>query len=627
MTRQDAPPRADLGALALAAVAAARGHDDGRAGDWTPAMLADCVAALRSDPAPSDRPIVCVADALGLEDYEFLAVALCMAVERDALAAQAVALAQPECPLPRPLLHLAAEAGAPLGATVIGLACGRAVASGLLTLGEDEKPLPLRTLFAPLPMVAALAGRENDWGNVTLFEPVDLNLPESIMTEAAVRASLLANGMVTALAVRSSSRPETLAVAEAVGEALNQQLAVIDGDPPSGLGAWLAATGRTPLFVPVGGLGESWRLPRIGHYDGPVLIAMPLDGTIVSHRTHDEWSLTVPDPAERTALWLGQGVAPDDAKRAARSFRQGAGRIAEAGAAAVLAASREGRAQPRWEDVALGVASNNGALDKLARRSPARVTEDALILPPDIRAALDALAARMRVRSSLADTLGPAIRARYRPGVRALMTGEPGTGKTLAAHWLAGQIGLPLYRVDMAALTSKWIGETEKNLSAILSAAEHADALLFFDEADALFGGRTEVNSGNDRHANAQTNYLLQRIEDFDGIVLLSSNSRDRFDPAFARRLDAILHFPMPDAKARRDLWLAHVGGDNEIDEAVLDQLAVTVDLAGGHIRNIVLAAAAAALSASRPIAADDLGHALAEEYAKLGRAPPPVRR
>ena len=98
------------------------------------------------------------------------------------------------------------------------------------------------------------------------------------------------------------------------------------------------------------------------------------------------------------------------------------------------------------------------------------------------------------------------------------------------------ELGLPLYRVDLAALTSKWIGETEKNLSAILGAAEHADVLLFFDEADALFANRTDVGDANDRHANAQTNYLLQRIEEFDGIALLASNSRDRFDPAFVRR-------------------------------------------------------------------------------------------
>jgi SpoVK/Ycf46/Vps4 family AAA+-type ATPase len=131
------------------------------------------------------------------------------------------------------------------------------------------------------------------------------------------------------------------------------------------------------------------------------------------------------------------------------------------------------------------------------------------------------------------------------------------------------------------------------------------------------------VGDANDRHANAQTNYLLQRIEEFDGIALLASNSRDRFDPAFVRRLDAILELPLPDAPARRDLWRAHLGGFHALSDADLDRLAVKVDLAGGHIRNIVLAASARATAARRTIRLTDLGAAAADEYAKLGRPPP----
>ena len=247
----------------------------------------------------------------------------------------------------------------------------------------------------------------------------------------------------------------------------------------------------------------------------------------------------------------------------------------------------------------------------------------ALVLPQSLRDSLDRLLERARMRTRLHEKLGPAVTSRYRPGVRALMVGESGTGKTLAAHWLATKLGLPLYRVDLAALTSKWIGETEKNLSAILSAAEHADVLLFFDEADALFANRTEVGDSNDRHANAQTNYLLQRIEEFDGVALLASNSRDRFDPAFVRRLDAILEFPLPEGPARRDLWTAHLGDHHELAARDLDRLAVSVDLAGGHIRNVVLAAAARATAGGRKIRWGDLVEAAADEYAKLGRPPP----
>ena len=166
-------------------------------------------------------------------------------------------------------------------------------------------------------------------------------------------------------------------------------------------------------------------------------------------------------------------------------------------------------------------------------------------------------------------------------------------------------------------------GETEKNLSSLFAAAEHADVVLFFDEADALFAARTDISDSNDRFANAQTNYLLQRIEDYDGIALLASNSRDRFEQAFVRRLDAILEFPLPEAAARRELWCAHLGDGHALQAAELDRLAVSIDLAGGHIRNIVLTAAARAAAAYRRIGWADIAHAAHAEYAKLGRAAP----
>ena len=149
--------------------------------------------------------------------------------------------------------------------------------------------------------------------------------------------------------------------------------------------------------------------------------------------------------------------------------------------------------------------------------------------------------------------------------------------------------------------------------------------MLFFDEADALFAARTDVGDAHDRHANAQTNYLLQRIESFEGVAVLATNNRERFDPAFTRRLDAILDFPMPEAPARAALWRAHLGEACAVPAAEIDALAIGADLAGGHIRNAVFAAAARAAAAERAIAAEDLWQGIAEEYAKLGR-PAPAR-
>jgi SpoVK/Ycf46/Vps4 family AAA+-type ATPase len=255
-------------------------------------------------------------------------------------------------------------------------------------------------------------------------------------------------------------------------------------------------------------------------------------------------------------------------------------------------------------------------LGALAQALCEDVGDAALVLPLALRRELEGLARRCESRDGLADDLGPAARTRYRPGVRALFVGPSGTGKTLSASWMATRLGMPLYRVDLAAVSSKYIGETEKNLGDLFARAEHAEVILLFDEADALFGKRTEVRDANDRYA-----YLLQRIESFEGIVLLTSNSRSRFDSAFTRRLDSILEFPAPSAEERRALWLAHLGDAHALSAGDLSRLAAGCDLAGGHIRNVVLAARA--LSGAGPIQRAELGQALSAEYRKLGRPLP----
>ena len=195
---------------------------------------------------------------------------------------------------------------------------------------------------------------------------------------------------------------------------------------------------------------------------------------------------------------------------------------------------------------------------------------------------------------------------------------------SLPAGWLATRLGLPLYRVDLASVTSKYIGETEKNLARLLARAERTEALLLFDEADSLFGKRTDVRESNDRFANAQTNYLLQRMETFDGIAVLTSNSRARFDAAFSRRLDVVIEFPPPGPMDRRALWEAHLGPGHLLSVQELNLLAGQCDFAGGQIRNVVLAAAVAAREDSGRLDFPKILRALAAECRKAGRTPPP---
>jgi SpoVK/Ycf46/Vps4 family AAA+-type ATPase len=236
---------------------------------------------------------------------------------------------------------------------------------------------------------------------------------------------------------------------------------------------------------------------------------------------------------------------------------------------------------------------------------------------------MDILLLRCLTRDRLAEGLGASTAARYHPGVRVLFVGPSGTGKTLAAGWLATRLGLPLYRVDLASVTSKYIGETEKNLAQLLARAEQAEVVLLFDEADSLFGKRTDVKEANDRFANAQTNYLLQRIESFDGITLLTSNSRSRFDSAFSRRLDMVIEFALPGPEERRALWQSHLGQGHSLTQKELNQLAATVDFSGGHIRNAVLTAAVLAREHSRSIEYADLLQGILSECRKLGRQMP----
>lgn len=174
-------------------------------------------------------------------------------------------------------------------------------------------------------------------------------------------------------------------------------------------------------------------------------------------------------------------------------------------------------------------------------------------------------------------------------GYRALFYGPPGTGKTLAATLIGKKNGMDVYRVDLSMIVSKYIGETEKNLAKVFDLAENRDWILFFDEADALFGKRTSTNTSNDRHANQEVAYLLQRIEDFPGTVVLATNLRSNIDDAFARRFQSMIYFPMPDEEARRELWdrmLPDQWLGNNRDEII--RLAVEAELSGGAIANVI---------------------------------------
>ena len=223
------------------------------------------------------------------------------------------------------------------------------------------------------------------------------------------------------------------------------------------------------------------------------------------------------------------------------------------------------------------------------------------------------------------DTLlhGWGMAARLRPGCRVLFHGPPGTGKTLTATLLGQTSGRPVYRVDLSLVVSKYIGETEKNLSRLFDAAQHQRWLLFFDEADALFGKRSETRDAHDRYANQQVSYLLQRIESFDGITILASNLKDHLDPAFARRFEAVIYFPLPGVAERLKLWQQALPAAVQLAPGVdLAHLAAHYQLSGSAIVNVVRHACLVALAdGSHCIAPETLQQGVWRELAKEGRA------
>ncbi|MEW1792958.1 ATP-binding protein [Streptomyces niveus] len=266
-------------------------------------------------------------------------------------------------------------------------------------------------------------------------------------------------------------------------------------------------------------------------------------------------------------------------------------------------------------------AQNAAGLDRLARRIEPTVTWRDLVLPPDTHTQLRELTARARHRDRVLGEWGMRPGGGRGRGVSALFAGDSGTGKTMSAEVIASDLGLDLYTVDLATVIDKYVGETEKNLERIFTEAAGVNGVLLFDEADAIFGKRSDVKDAHDRYANVESAYLLQRMESFDGLAILSTNLRANLDDAFTRRLDLVIDFPIPDPTQRLLLWERCLGPllprGADLD---LPFCAENFELAGGNIRSIAITSAYLAADTSEPVTMTTLIHAIQREYQKLGR-------
>ena len=277
----------------------------------------------------------------------------------------------------------------------------------------------------------------------------------------------------------------------------------------------------------------------------------------------------------------------------------------------------------------LSLAANTAMTSRLRRygsRVSTRATWDDLVLHEDVLSDIKDLSRFSRLRRKLFDDYGFGDSLSYGRTMSALFSGPSGTGKTMVAGLIAKDLGVELYRVDLSRVVSKYIGETEERLGMLFSEATQVGAALLFDEADSLFGARTEIKSSNDRYANLEVNYLLQRLEDFDGVVILTTNFATSIDEAFLRRLRFRVEFPLPAESERARMWQVMLPDRLPVDEDDLDMewMGKAFELSGGHIRNALLRAGMLAADADQPLSMRMLYDAAATEYRELGKLPQP---
>ena len=351
------------------------------------------------------------------------------------------------------------------------------------------------------------------------------------------------------------------------------------------------------------------------------------------HRRSITWfEFDIPAYPQRRLLWehfLRGGEVhspaelpqPVDLTALAGQFQLTTGQIRDAVASARDWAHQSGEALSNAALFAAARLYSNPRLSSLARKLQPRFGWDDIVLPQDQRSLLHELINTVRQRPRVLDEWGVGRKLASSRGVTVLFAGPPGTGKTMAAEVISGELGLDLYKIDLSTVVSKYIGETEKNLERIFNEAEASNAILFFDEADSLFGKRSEVRDSHDRYANIEISYLLQRMGAYDGVTILATNLRSNLDEAFTRRLQFAVDFPFPEEADRLRIWNTLFPPDvpraSDVDLALL---ARRFKLAGGNIRNIIVSAAFLAAADGGTVGMSHLLHGTRRELQKMGR-------
>ena len=540
---------------------------------------------------------------------------------------------------PRPTTGLAAQMVCHSGAerTLLRetLETGVAMRAGMLTLAGDapfwERSLvPCEALWPALLDIDAwpagfaherelgdAAGLEewfNDDASLQASRALRDPVPRLILVTAETER--IAADRAVALAVHAGVVAERIMLPPSMGEQAERAA-----------GVHCALRGSVPLITVAPSDGPSApAAPMLAEFPGPVIVcarhgqvvvrgARPVISVHVTRLRSDArarmWSTSLPELGMHApTLAARYTVEPSSAREVAADARSRA-RLEER--------------HVSIDDVADGVRtrSNVSLATGVSLVTPAATWND-LVLPPASMAHLHEIIGRFVHQGRVLDEWGFLERRRGARGVRVLFAGPPGTGKTLAAEVIADTLGVDLLVVDIARVVSKWIGETEKNLADVFDAAERTQAVLLFDEADALFGKRTEVKDAHDRYANLETAYLLTRLERFEGLAILATNLRQHIDAAFTRRLEFVVDFTEPNATEREALWRCHLPPRAPLAGDVrLSERAALYPIVGGLIRNASVAAGFLATAENTAITRDHLVRAVRREYEKVGRAFP----
>jgi hypothetical protein len=368
-------------------------------------------------------------------------------------------------------------------------------------------------------------------------------------------------------------------------------------------------------------------LQQLASFSGLVITSSCAEWRVSGSGTPDlkpvlRWEIGLPAYDLRRRLWVQfSGAEQVELDLLAGQFALSSLQIQDAVLAARHAALQQ-RREINVEDLFEAARRQSShQLDSLAVKIQPRYTWEDIVLPEEDLLLLREITATIRERPLVLDEWGLGRKLVASRGISMLFAGSPGTGKTLAAQVIARELGMDLYKIDLSSVVSKYIGETEKNLERIFSMASNSNALLFFDEADAIFGKRSEVKDAHDRYANIEVGYLLQRIETYEGVVILATNLRANLDDAFIRRLQFIVDFPFPDELQRFNIWtVLFPPGAPRAAEIDFSSFAKRFPLSGGNIRNAIVSATFLAASQGEPVSNRHLLHGVRREMKKMGR-------